>query len=81
MTHTLIHIQSYLFIIHVSQPKVGFQFLIFKESSYMHIYFYTCSIIFIQSHILRLQMGSTTFTTGRRKSEVSLLFHSSMIGL
>ena len=32
MAHTLIQIQSYLFI---SQPKVSFQFLIFKESSYM----------------------------------------------
>ena len=48
MAHTLIQIQSYLFII--SQPKVSFQY---------SIYFYT--ITFIQSHILRLQMGSTTF--------------------
>ena len=38
MGHTLIQIQSYLFII--SQPKVSFQFSIFKESSYMYgIYF------------------------------------------
>ena len=34
MVHTLIQIQSHLFIIHVSQTKVSFQFLIFKESSY-----------------------------------------------
>ena len=33
MTHTLIHIQSYIFII--SQPKVSFQFLTFKEGSYV----------------------------------------------
>ena len=31
-TYTLIQIQSYLFL---SQPKVSFQFLIFKQSSYM----------------------------------------------
>ena len=56
MAHTVIQIQSYLFII--SQPKVSFQFLICKESSYMVLLH---TIIFIQSHILRLQMGSTTF--------------------
>ena len=39
MTHTLIQIQSYLFII--SQPKVSFQFSIFKDHT----------IIFIQSEI------------------------------
>ena len=33
MVHTLIQIQNYLFIIR--QPKVSFQFLICKESSYM----------------------------------------------
>ena len=32
MAHNLFQIQSYL----ISQPKVSFQFLIFKESSYMH---------------------------------------------
>ena len=57
MTHTLIQIQSYLFI--KSQPKVSFQFLIFTESSTWYLLLHT--IIFIQSHILRLQMGSTTF--------------------
>ena len=57
MAHTLIQIQSYLFII--SQPKVRFQFLIFKESSYTW-YLLLHTIFFIQSHILRLQMGSTT---------------------
>ena len=46
MAHTLIQIQSYLFII--SQPKVSFQFLIFKESSDMvftstYHYFYPVS--------------------------------------
>ena len=57
MAHTLIHIQSYLFTI--SQPKVRFQFLMFKE--FLNgIYFYK-PLFFIQSHILRLQMGSTTF--------------------
>ena len=33
MAHTLIQIQSYLFII--SQPKDSFKELVFKESSYM----------------------------------------------
>ena len=32
MAHTLIQIESYLFLI--NQPKVSFQFLIFKDSSY-----------------------------------------------
>ena len=58
--HTLIQIQSYLFV--MSQPKVSFQFLIFRESSYMvHVFTSTYHFFFIQSHILRLQMGSTTF--------------------
>ena len=56
MAHTLIQIQSYLFI---SQLKVSFQFLIFKESSYM--VFTSTYHIFIQSHILRLQVESATF--------------------
>ena len=43
-----------------SQPKVSFQFLIFKESSYI-AFTSIHTIIFIQSHILRLQMRSTTF--------------------
>ena len=57
MAHTLIQIQSYLFII--SQPKVNFQFLISNESSYIHVVFNSTygTIIFIQSHILRLQYG------------------------
>ena len=58
-------IQSYLFMI--GQPKVSFQFLIFKESSYM--VFTSTFIIFIQCHILRMQIGSTTF-----KSSVKQLF-------
>ena len=47
MTHTLIPIPSYLFII--NQPKVSFQFLIFQESFYMvftstyHYFFYPVS--------------------------------------
>ena len=47
MAHTLIQIQSCLFII--SQPKVIFPFLILKESSYMvftstyHCFFYPVS--------------------------------------
>ena len=45
----------------ISQPKVSFQFLIFKESSYM-VFTSTYHYFFlIQSHILRLQMESTTF--------------------
>ena len=64
MGHTVIQIQSYLFII--SLPKVSFPFKssqvsIFKESFLHGIYFSLHTIIFIQSHILRLQMGSTTF--------------------
>ena len=39
MVHTLIQIQSCLFII--SQPKVSFPFLIFKESAYM-VFTSTC---------------------------------------
>ena len=70
MAHTLIQIQSYLFTI--SQPKVSFQFLIFKESSYM--VFTSTYIIFIQSHILRLRMGSTTFQPIKKK-QLSLLMH------
>ena len=58
MAHTLIQIQSYLFII--SQLKVSFQFLIFK-GAFLLWYLLLHTIIFIQSHILRLQMGSTTF--------------------
>ena len=57
MAHTLIQFQSYVFII--SQTKVSFQFLIFKESSYM--VFTSTYHYFIQSHILRLQMESITF--------------------
>ena len=64
MAHTSIQIQSYLFI---SQPKVSFQFLISKESSYM-VFTSTHTIYFIQSHILRLQMGSTTFKDVQRCS-------------
>ena len=60
MAYPLIQIQSYLFII--SQPKVSFPFLIFKESSYCGIYFYI-PLFSIKSHILRLQMGTTTFNT------------------
>ena len=56
---TLIQIQSYLFII--SQPKVSFQFLILRRVPTWYLLLHT--IIFIQSHILRLQMGSTTFKT------------------
>ena len=46
MVHTLIQIQSYLFI--TSQPKVSFRFLILKENSYMvftctYHYFYPVS--------------------------------------
>ena len=52
MGHTLIQIQSYLFIIR--QPKVSFQFSIFKESSFM--VFASTYHYFIQSHILSLQM-------------------------
>ena len=49
MAHTLIQIQSHLFII--SQPKVSFQFLNFKESSYMvftstYHYFFKSSLTF-----------------------------------
>ena len=59
---TLIQIQSYLFII--SQPKLlklasCSQFL--RRIPTLHgIYFYI-PLFFIQSHILRPQMGSTTF--------------------
>ena len=55
MARTLIQIQSYIFII--SQPTVSLQFLNFKKSSYV---VFINSIIFIQSDILRWQMGSTT---------------------
>ena len=58
MAHTLIQIQTYLFIL--SQPKVSFQFLIFK-GEFLRGIFLLHTIIFIQFHILRLQMGSTTF--------------------
>ena len=57
MAHTLIQIQSYLFII--SQPKVSFQFLFLRRVPTWYLLLHT--LIFIQSHILRLQMGFTTF--------------------
>ena len=57
---TYVNLNSELFINFLSQPKVSFQFLIFKESFYM-VFTSTNHNFFIQSHILRLQMGSTTF--------------------
>ena len=69
MTHTLIQNPSYLFII--NQPKVSFQFLTFKESFYM---VFTSNIIFIQPHILRLQMGSTTFKGNETLTSTSYYF-------
>ena len=70
MAHTSVQIQSYLFII--SELKVSFQFLIFKESSYM--VFTSTYHYFIQSHILRLQMGSTTFKASVRNIPSLQLF-------
>ena len=67
MAHTLIQIQSHLFII--SQSYVSFQFFIFKESSYM-VFTSTYHYFFIQSHILRLQMGSTTFKVPSHHNEL-----------
>ena len=61
MAHTLIQIQSSLFIISQRKVTCSFPFLILKESSYMVFTSTYRTIIFIQSHILRLQMGSTTF--------------------
>ena len=58
MAHTtLIQIQSYLFII--IQPKVSFPFLFLRRIPTWYLLPHT--IILIQSHILRLQVGSTTF--------------------
>ena len=62
MVHSLIQIQSYLFII--SQPKVSFPFLILRRVPTWYLLLH--AIIFIQSQILRLQMGSITL-----KGEVS----------
>ena len=57
-----INSNSELFIHKQNQPKVSFQFLFFTESSYMvFTSTYVPLFFFIQSHILRLQMGSTTF--------------------
>ena len=52
MVHTLIQIQSYLFII--SQPKVSFQFLIFL---YCIVFTSIHTIILIQSHIFETANG------------------------
>ena len=59
MAHTSIQIQSYLFII--SQPKISFQFLIFKESSYKCI-LANCSYLIGTVPIL-------TQEKGRKKSD------------
>ena len=48
MAHTLIQIQSYLFII--SQPRVSFHFLSFKESSYIVVFTSTYHYIHPLSH-------------------------------
>ena len=59
MTHTLIQIQCYLFIKKINLRLVSSSYFFYGE--FLHgIYFYS-TIIFIHSHILRLQMGSTTF--------------------
>ena len=58
MAPTLIQIQSDLFI--VSQPKVSFQFVFLRRVTTWYLLLHTFFFL-LQSHILRLQMGSTTF--------------------
>ena len=55
MTHTLIQIPSYLFII--NQPKVSFQFLIFQEGFYM-VFTSTYHYFYPVTHF-ETAMGST----------------------
>ena len=77
MVHTLIQIQSYLFII--SQPKISFPFLTFKESSYM-VFTSTCHYFYPVSHFetangIHYLLKEVKPSLGSQKEISSMYFH------